>query len=409
MSIIKRASALFIILLFVLLSVGNVFADFADGDGDVDTTTGNVGIGTTLTSHILTLSIDPTDSNQPVGVRNEDLTDPHTALYISGKGNVVDEKIGIQFGHSESAPNFWGIGGIYAVMDSSVGDTTGDITFDFREGTTDATLTEVMRITHEGKVGIGITSPGAKLEIDTDPGDNVIGLIVDQDDTDNNPTALEIQNDGTGDSLVIDTNEFVVKGDGNVGIGTATPATELDVAGGINASTLNISGNAYLATQSGNVGIGITAPTRKLHVDGSVNATGNLTVDGFFKSLGSFTGSSISMKKDIETLSWPEQNNILEQIKKLELVKFRYNNQGDTTTKTLGVIAENSPKEILSTDGYSVNLMSYASYSIAAIQKQQKMIESLEGHNKDLKNELLKLKSQNADILIRLKALENAK
>ncbi|MBI2650740.1 hypothetical protein HYX04_05530, partial [Candidatus Woesearchaeota archaeon] len=65
-------------------------------------------------------------------------------------------------------------------------------------------------------------------------------------------------------------NTYLATSSGNkVGIGKTNPATELDVAGGINASTLNISGNAYLATQSGNVGIGTTSPNIKLEVNGT--------------------------------------------------------------------------------------------------------------------------------------------
>lgn len=79
-------------------------------------------------------------------------------------------------------------------------------------------------------------------------------------------------------NLTVDTNTLFVDGSINkVGIGKLNPATELDVAGGINASTLNVSGNAYLATQSGSVGIGTTTPSSKLHINASDNFNTSVT------------------------------------------------------------------------------------------------------------------------------------
>ena len=89
---------------------------------------------------------------------------------------------------------------------------------------------------------------------------------------------------------------------GNVGIGTATPAAKLDVAGqirsssggyvfpdgtvqttastGSGASSQWTTSGANIFYTSGNVGIGTTGPTARLHVSGDGRVTGNLTVDG---------------------------------------------------------------------------------------------------------------------------------
>ncbi|HIO87618.1 TPA: hypothetical protein EYN47_02270, partial [Candidatus Saccharibacteria bacterium] len=84
-----------------------------------------------------------------------------------------------------------------------------------------------------GRVSIGEEFVGgAKLRVDTDDGENYIGLIVTQHDTTNNNVALQVDNTGSGNSFQVNTTDFVVAGNGNVGIGAA-PDTDykLDIQG----------------------------------------------------------------------------------------------------------------------------------------------------------------------------------
>ena len=96
--------------------------------------------------------------------------------------------------------------------------------------------TEHMRIQSDGNVGIGITAPDYKLEVkasvtgnwlsriyNTATTSNPSGLLVRIDDADSTGMILGVNNNGT--------YHMVVKGDGNVGIGSSNPAYKLDVRG----------------------------------------------------------------------------------------------------------------------------------------------------------------------------------
>ena len=99
----------------------------------------------------------------------------------------------------------------------------------------------------------------------------------------------------------------IYRGTGKVGIGTATPSTELDVAGSVKAATYygdgsnltgvsgtadadwTISGSDMYSGVSGNVGIGTSSPAYPLHVDGIASAKG-LWLPGAFGPDTSYVG-----------------------------------------------------------------------------------------------------------------------
>ena len=85
-----------------------------------------------------------------------------------------------------------------------------------------------------GRVSIGDEfTGGAKLRVDTDAGENYIGLIVTQHDTTNNNVALQVENTGSGNSIYVNNagsgTDFYVTSTGAVGIGAAPNGYQLDI------------------------------------------------------------------------------------------------------------------------------------------------------------------------------------
>ena len=87
-----------------------------------------------------------------------------------------------------------------------------------------------------GNVGIGDTTPESKLDVEVANNGNVVGMIVTQSDTTNNPNAANIINAGTGNGLLIDQN-----GNG-IALNIDSEATTVDI---INMDLENTQGTLF--------------------------------------------------------------------------------------------------------------------------------------------------------------------
>jgi hypothetical protein len=260
-----------------------------------------------------------------IRIYNEDLTNNNFsslafATQISNGGNSEMAKIvGVNVDHTTTSPQ-------------------GDLAFLVRNS---SNLFERMRISGTGNVGIGTSTPAARLDVS---GGNTYFRPNSTDQTkilvqDNNGTAMRVYTDatsGTPYDLVFGTfpsghidQLYLKQSSGNVGIGTTSPNTKLHVhaiSGSGNfqltsAATGSASTDGFTVSNDGNqavfmsqreaadwyfisgsqtamtirpnlnVGIGITTPNAKLDVSNSTVAT---TIQGL-NSFASATGIKIGV------------------------------------------------------------------------------------------------------------------
>jgi len=138
-------------------------------------------------------------------------------------------------------------------------------------GTGWASTTDAFSIYFTGRdyVGIGTTSPAAKLSVEQGSA-TTLGMY------------LAGYANATADLFRISTSTltststaFVIDSNGKVGVGTSTPYTQMSVAGGIagdfiqanqTTATSSFAGGALFATGGGVVGVGTTRPRRLLRL-----------------------------------------------------------------------------------------------------------------------------------------------
>jgi hypothetical protein len=145
-----------------------------------------------------------------------------------------------------------------------------------------AGVVERMRITGIGSVGIGITNPGAKLDV---AGDIRLSAIDAEIEFNTGGARLKGRSNAlsihTGGGLDSEASEQVRINTTGVGIGTTNPIGQLQVSIGpviIGAATstgtasqrLQVTGGAYV---SDNLGVGVTAPAFKADIAGDARVT----------------------------------------------------------------------------------------------------------------------------------------
>jgi len=222
---------------------------------------GNVGIGAT----------DPLRKLHVVGnFAVNAATDEYYGVNITG-GEGANPTILIGDWHNSSANISWNSAGNYLRIDAQHSTSGAPIVFSGNDS-----AIEYMRINSSGNVGIGTTSPGAKLDV----------VVSDVSVVPNGNSSAVFRRNGDNYISILSSTS----GEGGVLFGNSSDAVDGWIA------YKNGSGNQYMTigtadtekmriTSSGDVGIGTTSPSRTLDVRGdaqilSTSSTGLRIVGG---------------------------------------------------------------------------------------------------------------------------------
>jgi hypothetical protein len=346
---------------------------------------GNIGIGTITPSFLLDVngtlraSANVTGTDNVAVFHNANTTTagtPVIALSTASTGPDAPADIrlsgtntkGIRIYASDSTLTSTPLGAGFQMFSVSSANFPGQMFFDsgannnafiaFRTAVTSGTISERMRITASGNVGIGTTSPANKLTISNN-GNAAVAFRI--NDTNANASFLSFNASNTDSAIIAGGNSAIpfdiytggvvrmsITSGGNVGIGTTSPNTRLEVTSGVTYSSevqrwsYNLGDGSYslklkqdvsgglvkhifdlvnnsttysnnLVLDRGNVGIGTTSPLQTttnrtvLTVNGTSSALINLGVNGSLAGYW-YSGGSSSQLYSVGQLDFNTSN-----------------------------------------------------------------------------------------------------
>ena len=376
-------------------------------------TTGNVGIGTST----------PTTSLDIAGtLKTTGLTFPTGA--VAGYVLTTDANGVASWTDVSSTAGPWGLTGNNLYPDSASNNLA--------IGATDSGSAKLYV---NGNVGIGTTAPGASLNVVANAIGTVPGLIQGYSSGQTADLLQIAKNPGA-------TPSFVFTSAGNLGIGTTSPGARLAINSGSSNLNTQISGSDIYFTRSsdagvaggivfdgtnelkfrswaadgrivfndasgetvritaGKVGIGTTAPTYSLDVKSTgtdiarftgTNSTGCTLSDGGVIACS----SDRNLKKNIV-----DTNLGLDAVMNLRPVEFNWNSQAEGDKKYLGFIAQDVEQiapSLVATDsnGYKqLNSIGLIPLVAKAIQEQQEILNQVQDDTRKAQHDIGDVKEQ---------------
>jgi len=117
-------------------------------------------------------------------------------------------------------------------------------------------------------------------------------------------------------------------------------------------------------------------------VDGTerfrINGSGDVFTAGDMHGTGFINSSTEEAKDNITFLSIERERNILNDIRTLDIANYRYLTDEEGEPLRLGLIAERSPREILSRDGRGVDLYKLSTFTLAGLKSLTEKVDGIE-------------------------------
>jgi hypothetical protein len=214
---------------------------------------------------------------------------------------------------------------------------------------------QIFSVTSAGKVGVGTLSPANGVHVKND----APGFIFEESDWGNQKWQMAALN-----------GEWRIR---DLSAGNVYP---FRVAPGIG-------GTAFMIASSGNVGIGTDTPAYDLEVVGSIYASGAI-----------IPGSSRDLKEQIEDLEIEEA---METFHQLNPVTFRYKDDGQKDLN-VGFIAEDVPDLVSVPGRKGISSMDIVAILTKVLQEKDREIEKQYLEMKFLKADLVKMQQDLAEI-----------
>jgi hypothetical protein len=193
---------------------------------------GNVGIGTTNPDYQLTVI----GANQATA-NVTDAGNKGGSILVGSSVNATNQGGSVLFATLNDAGNYTPQYAIKSLFLNGNGYGLGDLAFSSRRATGDTSLTESVRFTYDGKVGIGTAIPSSPLHVfntSTTLATFTRDLATDAGfaiGADNNGTVLSTIGVHAIQIYTNNTEKARITSDGKLGIGTNTPTTLLSVGG----------------------------------------------------------------------------------------------------------------------------------------------------------------------------------
>ena len=268
-----------------------------------------------------------------------------------GSGNVYNRSVGI----GTTSP--------YADLTVWSSTTTERAAFTVASAASSTLFT----VLNTGNVGVGTSSPYAKLSVggalasdtftiaSTTATSTIVGNLYVQG-------SLRAAYSYVGDLIFSNNFRFIETA-------TSAPEQKLFLQNEFGADVFTVQSN-------GNVGIGTTSPAYKLHVAGDIGATAFINT------------STKTAKKDIAYIGEEGKTDMLSKLRNIKIAEYHYNSEKSTAPLRLGLIAEEAPLEVLSVDGKGVDIYKLSTFILAGVQELTNKVDTIETRLAALENRM---------------------